>query len=50
MHIASVHHWVPEKKTLEPVAGAGGVSPQRSELEKRYADAWARNIWADTLS
>ena len=27
----------------------GGVSAQRSELEKPYAYAWARNIWADTL-
>ena len=29
--------------------GSGGVSAQRSEIEKQYADAWARNIWADTL-
>lgn len=49
-HVDSVHRWVPEKKTLEPVAGAGGVSPRRSELEKQYADDWARTIWADTLS
>ena len=49
MHVDSVHRWNPEKKALEPVAGSGGVSPQRSELEKQYADAWARNIWADTL-
>ncbi len=50
MHVDSVHRWTPEKKTLEPVPGSGGVSAQRSELEKQYADAWARNIWADTLS
>ncbi len=50
MHVDSVHRWNPEKKALEPVAGSGGVSAQRSELEKQYADAWARNIWADTLS
>ena len=50
MHVDSVHRWIPEKKTLEPVPGSGGVSAQRSELEKQYADAWARNIWADTLS
>jgi sulfite dehydrogenase len=49
-HVDSVHRWVPEKKTLEPVAGAGGLSARRSELEKQYADAWARTIWADTLS
>jgi sulfite dehydrogenase len=50
MHVDSVHRWVPEKKALEPVPGSGGVSAQRSELEKQYADAWARNIWADTLA
>ena len=49
MHVTSVHRYDPEKKTILPVAGAGGVSPQRSELEKTYADAWARNIWADSL-
>ncbi len=50
MHVDSVHRWIPEKKALEPVPGSGGVSAQRSELEKQYADAWARNIWADTLA
>jgi sulfide dehydrogenase [flavocytochrome c] flavoprotein subunit len=50
MHVDSVHRWMPEKKMLEPVAGSGGVSSSRSELEKQYADAWAKNIWADTLT
>jgi NADPH-dependent 2,4-dienoyl-CoA reductase/sulfur reductase-like enzyme len=50
IHVDSVHRWIPDKKALEPVAGSGGVSSQRSELEKQYADAWARNIWADTLT
>lgn len=49
MHVTSVHRYDPEKKTLLPVAGAGGLSTQRNELEKGYADAWARNIWADML-
>ncbi len=49
MHVTSVHRYDTEKKTLLPVAGAGGLSAQRNELEKGYADAWARNIWADTL-
>jgi hypothetical protein len=31
-------------------AGLGRVSPAASELEGRYAMAWARNIWADTLA
>jgi sulfite dehydrogenase len=50
MHVDSVHRWDPAKKTLLTVPGSGGVSSQRSELEKQYADAWARNIWADTLT
>jgi sulfide dehydrogenase [flavocytochrome c] flavoprotein subunit len=49
MHVTSVHRYDAEKKTILPVTGAGGVSAQRSELEKAYADTWARNIWADTL-
>ncbi len=31
-------------------AGSGGISTAASELESRYALAWARNIWADTLA
>ena len=50
IRVSSVHRWVAEKKTLETVPGSGGVSSQRSELEKQYADAWAKNIWADTLT
>ena len=50
MHVNSVHHYDAEKKTLVAVPGSGGVSAQRSELEKAYADAWARNIWADMLA
>jgi sulfite dehydrogenase len=50
IHVDSVHRWDPAKKTLLTVPGSGGISSQRSELEKQYADAWARNIWADTLT
>jgi NADPH-dependent 2,4-dienoyl-CoA reductase/sulfur reductase-like enzyme len=50
VHVSSVHRWDPEKKTMMPVAGAGGVSVAASELEGRYAHAWSRNIWADTLA
>jgi sulfite dehydrogenase len=50
IHVASVHQWVPDKKTLEPVAGAGGLSSAASELEGQYAFGWARNIWDDMLS
>lgn len=49
VHVASVHKWNAEQKTLVPVQGAGGLSPQANELEGQYARAWARNIWADAL-
>jgi NADPH-dependent 2,4-dienoyl-CoA reductase/sulfur reductase-like enzyme len=53
VHVASVHRWVPEKKTLEPVAGAGGISTQDRAswaLEGAYANGWAQTIWADMLA
>ena len=49
IHVASVHEYVAAQKTFRVVAGSGGVSAERSTLEGRYAQAWARNIWADTL-
>ncbi len=49
MHIASVHRYDPEKKTMLPVPDSGGLSVAPNELEGRYAEAWARNIWADML-
>lgn len=50
VHVASVHRYDAEKKTMVTVPGSGGVSSVASELEGRYAMAWARNIWADTLA
>ena len=50
VHVASVHRYDAEKKTMLAVAGSGGVSSAASELEGAYALAWARNIWADTLA
>lgn len=50
IHVTSVHHYDAEKKTLTPVAGAGGVSSARSEQEAMLAMGWARNIWADSLA
>ncbi|OGB08226.1 MAG: flavocytochrome C [Burkholderiales bacterium RIFCSPHIGHO2_12_FULL_69_20] len=49
IHVASVHEYVPTQKTFRTIGGSGGVSDVRSDLEGRYAHAWARNIWADTL-
>lgn len=50
VHVASVHRYDAEKKTMLTVPGSGGVSRAASELEGKYALGWARNIWADTLA
>jgi NADPH-dependent 2,4-dienoyl-CoA reductase/sulfur reductase-like enzyme len=49
IHVASVHAYSPEKKTMEIVPGASGVSAAASELEGQYGEAWGRNIWSDML-
>jgi sulfide dehydrogenase [flavocytochrome c] flavoprotein chain len=52
VHVASVHRYVAEKKTMETVAGAGGVSPlDRAQwgVEGVYAQRWAEQIWMDML-
>ena len=50
VHVASVHRYDAAQKTMLTVPGSGGVSSAASELEGRYAMAWAYNIWADTLA
>jgi len=50
VHVASVHRYDAAQKTMLTVPGSGGVSTAANELEGRYAMAWARNIWADTLA
>lgn len=49
IHVASVHAYIPEKKTMEIVPGGSGVSAAASELEGRYAESWGLNIWSDML-
>jgi sulfide dehydrogenase [flavocytochrome c] flavoprotein chain len=49
IHVASVHQYHADKKTMLTVEGSGGVSAAASELEASYADSWANNIWADML-
>ena len=49
IHVASVHEYETPKKSFFTIGGSGGVSDVRSDLEGRYAEAWAKNIWADTL-
>jgi NADPH-dependent 2,4-dienoyl-CoA reductase/sulfur reductase-like enzyme len=50
VHVASVHRYDADKKTMLTVPGSGGLSAAANELEGVYALAWARNIWADTLA
>ncbi len=50
VHVASVHRYDPEKKTIVAVQGAGGLSPAPSALEGEYANAWAQNIWKDMFA
>lgn len=50
IHVASVHAYDADRKTLLAVSGSGGLSSAANELEGEYAVSWARNIWADTLA
>jgi NADPH-dependent 2,4-dienoyl-CoA reductase/sulfur reductase-like enzyme len=50
VHVASVHRFDAEKKTMVTVPGSGGLSGAANELEGVYAWSWAQNIWADTLA
>ncbi|HTT39550.1 MAG TPA: FCSD flavin-binding domain-containing protein [Burkholderiales bacterium] len=50
IHLASVHRYDPEKKTMIVAAGASGVSAIPSELEGGYAQSWGKNIWAVMLA
>ena len=50
IHVASVHRYDAERKTMLVVPGAGGVSTAASALEGAYAMGWAQNIWADSLA
>ena len=50
IHVASVHKYDAEKKTMIAVPGSGGVSAARNEIEAGFAMGWAKNIWADMLT
>jgi NADPH-dependent 2,4-dienoyl-CoA reductase/sulfur reductase-like enzyme len=53
VHVASVHRYVPEKKTMEVVTGASGISTQDRAswaLEGTYGNGWAQTIWADMFA
>ena len=50
VHVASVHRYDAEKKTMVTVAGSGGLSTEANALEGAYAWSWAQTIWSDMLS
>ena len=50
VHVASVHRYTPEKKTMETVSGAGGLSAAPNLLEGVYANSWAQTIWRDMFA
>ena len=47
---ASVHQHDPEKKTMQAVAGSGGVLAASSAQQGQLAISWAHNVWADMLA
>ncbi len=49
VHVASVHAFDAATKQPQPVKGAGGLSAGPTEMEGKFALAWAKNIWADML-
>jgi sulfide dehydrogenase [flavocytochrome c] flavoprotein chain len=53
VHVASVHRYVADKKTMEVVQGSGGLSTQDRQswlTEGTYAWGWAQTIWSDMLA
>jgi NADPH-dependent 2,4-dienoyl-CoA reductase/sulfur reductase-like enzyme len=48
-HVTSVHAYDRAQKTMLVVPGSGVLSLTANEEETVFAEAWARNIWADML-
>jgi hypothetical protein len=48
-HVAAVFGYDEEADQMMALPG-GGVSQMGSEMEGRFADAWAHNIWSDILN
>lgn len=49
IHVASVHKYDPEQRTMVTVEGAGGLSSAANEAEAAMAESWGTNIWNDVL-
>jgi NADPH-dependent 2,4-dienoyl-CoA reductase/sulfur reductase-like enzyme len=50
MHVATVHRYDAQQRTMLTVPGSGGVSREPSAREARDGASWARAIWSDILS
>ena len=50
VHVASVHKYDMNDRTMKVVPGSGGLSAAMNADEVSYALNWAYNIWADTLA
>jgi hypothetical protein len=53
VHVASVHRYNAEQKTMVAVQGAGGLSAADRAgwvTEGDYAWGWAQTIWSDMLT
>jgi NADPH-dependent 2,4-dienoyl-CoA reductase/sulfur reductase-like enzyme len=48
-HVTSVHAYDVQQKTFLAVPGSGGVSATANDLEKPFADSWAKNVMADSF-
>ncbi len=49
IHVASVHQYDAEQKTMVTVEGSGGLSEAANEAEGLIAESWGKNIWNDVL-
>ncbi|MGD8477386.1 MAG: FCSD flavin-binding domain-containing protein, partial [Burkholderiales bacterium] len=49
VHVASVHRYDPQQRTMVTIDGAGGLSEAANEAEGAMAESWGRNIWNDVL-
>ncbi len=50
MHVANAYRYDAAEATFKPVPGAGELSAAASTQDARNAQAWAENIWADSLA
>ncbi len=49
IHVASVHEYNSDQRTMVAIKGAGGLSAAANEAEGLMAESWGKNIWNDVL-